>query len=48
MLSEYSDDELIEEVKHRGLKIEIKWVSDYPRPPKQAVIIGGVTFDVRT
>lgn len=42
-LSEYSDDELIEELKHRGIKID---VPGYVTP--DIVRIGGVVFDLRT
>lgn len=50
-LSEYSDDELIEEIKHRGLTIDIKpklkvGYNYYGEQPK--VVIGGVVFDLRT
>lgn len=39
-LSEYSDDELIEELKHRGISIKVEGFN----PTK--VKIGGVVFDL--
>lgn len=48
-LSEYSNDELIEELKHRGIKIEAhleplgKWAMGL-----KEVKIGGIVFELRT
>ena len=53
-LSEYSDDELIEAVKHRGIKIEIDYEIkqddslSYYGIINEKVKIGGVVFDLRT
>lgn len=50
-LSEYSDDELIEEIKHRGIKIGLLWRGSFKSPtllePVQ-VKIGGVVFELKT
>ena len=43
-LSEYSDDELLEEVKHRGFEITVhleSWVPKY-------IMIGGIRFELTT
>lgn len=46
-LSEYSDDELIEELKHRGIKIEpVQWYIPNVKNPQ--IKIGGVVFDLKT
>ena len=49
-LSEYSDDEIIEEIKHKGIKIEVTMIDNRPwgviQFPKN-VKIGGVTFDIK-
>lgn len=38
-LTEYSDDELLQEVKHRGFEIKVNLYY-------QEITIGGVTFDL--
>lgn len=57
-ISEYSDEDLLEEVKHRGMKIEI-WDNVLCKPihagyfldeqdfKELQIKIGGVTFDVK-
>ena len=49
ILSEYSDEELLEEVKHRGFKIEahLEPMGKYAMGLKQ-IKIGGVVFELRT
>ena len=43
-LSEYDDEEIIEEIKHRGLKIEV-WDCQLGQPAHNiSVKIGGVDF----
>jgi len=45
-ISQYSDDELLEEVKHRGFKIETEcFISDNDHFTT-AVIIGGMRFEL--
>ncbi len=39
-LQEYDDEDLIEEIKHRGIKIEV-----IPTRPFPMVKIGGILFD---
>lgn len=46
-LSEYSDDELLEEVKHRGFKIEVPTNIYYPHNAEK-IIIGGIVFELTT
>jgi hypothetical protein len=52
-LGEYSDDEIIEEIKHRGIKIEVPIAyrrlfstNEITSAVISKVIIGGVTFDI--
>lgn len=40
-LSEYSDDELLDEIHHRGFKIELRYPQDTP-----VIYIGGIRFDI--
>lgn len=47
-LSEYSDDELIEELKHRGIKIKVECFKSADDHFAETVIIGGVVFELRT
>lgn len=47
-LSEYSDDELIEEIKHRGIKIEFAQGHLHYLQRISKIKIGGVVFDLRT
>jgi len=50
-LAEYPDEDLIEEIKHRGIKIEVRLkpvsnLNEFVANKKQ-VLIGGVTFDIK-
>ena len=52
-LGEYSDDELLEEVKHRGFNIELVDLYIGSKKAKERYVagkikIGGVTFDIST
>jgi len=56
-LSEYSDEDLIEEIRHRGIKIEVPIMElriiqlpsniQMPELIAKQVKIGGVAFDIR-
>ena len=50
-LSEYSDEDLLKEIKHRGLKIEVQdfyvgRVNDGVRYLAGKIKIGGMLFDI--
>lgn len=45
-LSEYSDDDLLEEVKHRGFEIKVMWHYRNNELCAEKISIGGVKFDL--
>ena len=45
-LAEYSDEDLIEEIRHRGIKIEVH-VHFFDSKSVMQVLIGGVAFDIK-
>ena len=46
-ISQYSDDELLEEVKHRGFKIKPQWHYKNNELCCEKITIGGITFELR-
>jgi len=46
-LSEYSDEDLIEEIRHRGIKIQVMWHYKNNELSAEKVKIGGVSFDIK-
>jgi len=46
-LSEYDDEDLIEEIKRRGIKIEVMWHYKNNELSAEKVKIGGVAFDIK-
>jgi len=46
-LSGYDDEELLQEVKNRGFKINVMWHYKNNELCAEKIKIGGVTFDIK-